>query len=202
MTASPEIPQIYLTPKSQQELAERQVQTVERLRARFPDAVLDQTEFRGEMSGVVKSESILEIARFLRDTPELLYQHLADITCIDCLHLENERGRFAVVYHFYSFKYAGRIRLKCFLPESDPPRIDSLVPLWRTADWLEREVFDMFGVVFRNHPDLRRILMPEDSRHFPLRKDYPLEGRGERETFPYVTRDGRIIEKSRSNRAR
>ncbi|NQU08066.1 MAG: NADH-quinone oxidoreductase subunit C, partial [Candidatus Abyssubacteria bacterium] len=72
----------------------------------------------------------------------------------------------------------------------------------QTADWLEREVFDMFGVVFRNHPDLRRILMPEDSIHFPLRKDYPLTGRGERESFPYVTRDGRIIEESRSPRAR
>ncbi|UCD59325.1 MAG: NADH-quinone oxidoreductase subunit C [Candidatus Hydrogenedentota bacterium] len=177
------------------------MQTAGRLRARFPDAVLDQTEFRGEITLVVRSEAIFGIAKFLRDTPELLYKHLADITCVDYLHLETEHGRFAVVYHFYSFKYGDRIRLKAFLPE-DEPHIDSLVPLWETANWLEREVFDMFGIVFRNHPDLRRILMPEDSRHFPLRKDYPLTGKGERESFPYVTRDGRIIEKSRSPRAR
>lgn len=193
--------EIYLTAKSDKEIGEHQSQTAGRLRARFPDAVLDHSEFRGEMTVVVKSESIFEIAGFLRDTPELLYRHLADITCVDCLHLGTERGRFAVVYHFYSFKHGGRVRLKCFLPE-DGPQIDSLVPLWQTANWLEREVFDMFGVVFRNHPDLRRILMPEDSRRFPLRKDYPLTGRGERESFPYVTRDGRIIEKSRSKRAR
>jgi len=193
--------EVYLTPKPEHEIAERQSQTAGRLRARFPDAVLEQTEFRGEMNVVVKSESIFEIARFLRDTPELLYRHLADLTAVDYLRLGTERGRFAVVYLFYSFKYGGRIRLKCFLPETNP-QIDSLTPLWQTADWLEREVFDMFGIVFSNHPDLRRILMPEDSRHFPLRKDYPLTGRGERESFPYVTRDGRTIEKSRSQRAR
>ncbi len=177
------------------------MQTAGRVQTRFPDAVVEQTEFRDEITLTVKRERIFDLAGFMRDTPELLYKHLADITCVDYLHLSAERGRFAMVYLFYSFKYGDRIRLKSFLPEEDP-RIDSLVPLWQTADWLEREVFDMFGVVFRNHPDLRRILMPEDSIHFPLRKDYPLTGRGERESFPYVTRDGRIIEKSRSPRAR
>ena len=191
----------YLTPQPKKEIAEHRMQTVGRLRARFPGAVLDQAEFRGELTVTVESEAILEISRFLRDTPELLFRHLADLTCVDYLHLDSGRGRFAMVYHFYSFEHGSRIRLKAFLPE-DEPQIDSLVPLWQTADWLEREVFDMFGVVFRNHPDLRRILMPEDSIHFPLRKDYPLTGRGERESFPYVTRDGRIIEKSRSPRAR
>ena len=193
--------ELYLTPKSNGEIVEHQIQTAGRLRARFPDAVLDQREFRGEITLTVKSDSIVEIARFLRDAPELLYRHLADITCVDYLNIGIEQGRFAIVYHFYSFKYGDRIRLKAFLREN-APYIDSLVPVWRTADWLEREIFDMFGVVFRNHPDLRRILMPEDSKHFPLRKDYPLTGRGERESFPYVTRDGRLIEKSHSSRAR
>lgn len=193
--------EVYLTPKSKDEISRHQTQTVDRLRERFADAVLDRIDFRGEVTLLIASESILDVAKFLRDIPELSFRHLADVTCVDCLDLETDRGRFAVVYHFYSFEYASRIRLKCFLPEKGP-RIDSLVPLWPTADWLEREVFDMFGVVFRNHPDLRRILMPEDSKHFPLRKDYPLTGRGERESFPYVTRDGRIIEKSRSPRAR
>lgn len=193
--------EVYLTPKCREALAEHQMQAVGRLRARFPDAVLEQTEFRGEMTLVVKSDSVFDMAQFLRDTPELLYRHLADITCVDHLHLESAFGRFSVVYLFYSFRYGDRIRLKAFLPSEDP-HIDSLVPLWQTANWLEREVYDMFGVVFRNHPDLRRILMPEDSVHFPLRKDYPLTGRGERESFPYVTRDGRTIEKSRSPRAR
>ncbi len=193
--------EVYLTPKSKEETAQRRAQTAGRLRARFPDAVLDQTEFRGETTLVVRSDEIFEMAKLLRDTPELSYRHLADITCVDYLHLGAGRGRFAVVYHFYSFTYGDRLRLKAFLPENNP-KIDSLVPLWQTANWLEREVYDMFGVVFRNHPDLRRILTPEDSIHFPLRKDYPLTGRGERESFPYVTRDGRIIEKSRSPRAR
>jgi NADH-quinone oxidoreductase subunit C len=192
---------VYLTPKSKQEVAEHQMQAVGLLRLRFPDAVLEETEFRGEMNLVVSPDAISEIAAFLRDAPELFYKHLADITCVDYLELGGERGRFAMVYMFYSFEYGDRIRLKAFLP-GDNPRIDSLVPLWQTANWLEREVYDMFGIVFRNHPDLRRILMPEDSVHFPLRKDYPLTGRGERESFPYVTRDGRIIEKSRSPRAR
>jgi NADH/F420H2 dehydrogenase subunit C len=199
--------QIYLEPKKKEDIERHQAQTTGRLRARFPDAVLGHQEFRGETTVEVKSERILEIAAFLRDTPELSFRHLADITCVDYMDYpglrdgSDEHGRFAVVYHFYSFEFGGRIRLKCFLPESDP-RVDSLTPLWKTADWLEREVFDMFGVVFKNHPDLRRILMPEDSRHFPLRKDYPLTGKGEREAFPYVTRDGRIIEKSRSSRTR
>jgi NADH-quinone oxidoreductase subunit C len=192
---------VYLTPRSDKEKAERQRQTANRLRARLPDSVDSETEFRGEMTLAVKSDAIIETATFLRDDPELAYEHLADITCVDYLHLGVERGRFAVVYLFYSFKFGARIRLKAFLPESQP-QIDSLTPLWSGADWLEREVYDMFGVVFRNHPDLRRILMPEDSKHFPLRKDYPLTGRGERESFPYVTRDGRIIERSRSPRAR
>ncbi len=195
--------EVYLTPRPKEQIEQHRMQTVGRLSARFPRAVHEQTEFRDEVTLSVDSDVIFEIAEYLRDEPELSFRHLADLTCVDYLHLAPmpERGRFAVVYHFYSFEHGSRIRLKCFLPE-DEPRIDSLTPLWPTADWLEREVFDMFGVVFRNHPDLRRILMPEDSEHFPLRKDYPLEGRGERESFPYVTRDGRIIEKSRSPRAR
>ena len=100
---------------------------------------------------------------------------MADITCVDYLHMETKHGRFAVVYQFYSFKYGDRIRLKAFVADDDP-RIDSLVPLWQTANWLEREVFDMFGIVFRDHPDLRRILMPEDWEGHPLRKDYPVKG--------------------------
>lgn len=193
--------EVYLTPKSKEEIKQHQMQTVGRLRARFPEAILDEIEFRDEVTLVVGTESILEITQFLRDTAELLFRHLADITCVDYLEMGSERGRFAIVYHFYSFAHGSRIRLKCFLPQNEP-RIDSLVPLWQTANWLEREVFDMFGVVFANHPDLRRILMPEDSKYFPLRKDYPLTGKGEREAFPYITRDGRIIEKSRSPRAR
>jgi NADH-quinone oxidoreductase subunit C len=193
--------EVYLTPKSKEEIAGFLMKTVGRLESRFPEHIVERKEFRGETTIVVKPAGIFEIAKFLRDDSELLYRHLADITCVDHLHLDMSLGRFAVVYHFYSFKHGGRLRLKAFLPEHDP-QIDSLAPLWHTADWLEREVYDMFGVVFRNHPDLRRILMPEDSIHFPLRKDYPLTGRGERESFPYVTRDGRIIEKSRSPRAR
>ncbi len=199
--------EVYLSPKKKEEIERHLSKTVDGLRARFPGAILGQAQFRGEVTVEVNGKHILEIAEYMRDEPDLSFRHLADITCVDYMNYpasadtDTARGRFAVIYHFYSFQYGSRIRLKCFLPEAGP-RIDSLTPLWQTANWLEREVFDMFGVIFDNHPDLRRILMPEDSVHFPLRKDYPLTGAGERESFPYVTRDGRTIEKPRSPRAR
>jgi NADH-quinone oxidoreductase subunit C len=112
---------------------------------------------------------------------------LAELTAVDYLEYEGARDRYGVVYGLLDTASGGRRVIKTFL---NPPELElrSVYPLWRSADWLEREVFDMFGITFRDHPDLRRILMPDEFTAFPLRKDYPLKGCGERHNFPVITR--------------
>ena len=123
------------------------------------------------MTVFVPANSIFEICSFLRD--EHGFDLLADLTGADLG--PEEAPRFEVNYHLFSTKHFQRIRLKA-LVEEDDPRIESVVGIWRTADWHERETFDMFGVVFEGHPDLRRILLPSDFDGHALRKDYPLRG--------------------------
>jgi NADH-quinone oxidoreductase subunit C len=118
----------------------------------------------------VKPERILEIMKFLRDTWS--YRMCHDVTSVD---LYPNEPRFMVVYHLLSLDRATRFRVKSPIP-GDKPEIDSVVPIWTGADYTEREVFDMMGIRFKGHPDLRRILMPEDYEHHPLRKDFPLTG--------------------------
>jgi NADH-quinone oxidoreductase subunit C len=142
------------------------------IRGRFTESIIEIREFRGEVTVTVKKEDITEICRFLKEN--LGYNFLTDVAAVDYLGKE---PRFMMVYHLYSLPKRERIRLKSPVAESDPS-IDSLVPLWKTANWLEREVFDLFGITFNNHPDLRRILMPNDWVGHPLRKDYPLQGPG------------------------
>jgi NADH-quinone oxidoreductase subunit C len=146
--------------------------TVIMLRARFADSIISTKKFRDEVTVTVGKEEIINICRFLKEN--LQYNFLTDVTAVDYLGKE---PRFMMVYHLCSLPKRERIRLKSPVAESDPS-IDSLVPLWKTANWLEREVFDMFGITFNNHPDLRRILMPNDWAGHPLRKDYPLQGPG------------------------
>jgi NADH-quinone oxidoreductase subunit C len=112
---------------------------------------------------------------------------LAELTAVDYLEYPGATDRFGVVYGLLSTLTGERLIVKTFVNPPDP-KLPSVVPLWRAADWMEREVFDMFGIVFTGHPDLRRILMPEEFTAFPLRKDYPLRGRGERHNFPVLTR--------------
>jgi len=142
------------------------------LRERFPDDVVDVVPFRGQVGVRVRSESIVPVCRHLRDHAELRMEYLADLCGVD--YPERE-FRFEVVYHLYSLQHRHGIRLNAGLPVGDPC-IDSVVPVWPGADWFEREAFDMYGIVFRGHPDLRRILMPDNWKGFPLRKDYPLRG--------------------------
>jgi NADH-quinone oxidoreductase subunit C len=140
-----------------------------KLREKFPDSVVEASEFRGELTIVIRKEDIIPICRFLRDDPELLFNYLSDLTAVD---RPGRKPRFDVIYHLYSIKKSHRVRLKIKLDEGEST--ESVTPVWSGANWFEREVFDMFGIKFDNHPDLRRILMPDDWEGHPLRKDFPL----------------------------
>ncbi len=134
-----------------------------------------------------KPDSVYALLRTLRDDLDLKFGYLIDLTAVDYLNFpERYAGRFAVVYHLHSFTLSDRIRVQVFLP-AESPALASAADLWGNAAWLEREVFDLYGIRFTGHPDLRRILMPDDYPGHPLRKDYPLRGRGERERFDQVT---------------
>ena len=117
------------------------------------------------------------------------FNTLIDLTAVDYLEYEGARDRFGVVYMLLNVFSGERLIVRTTL-NLPAPNLPSVYSLWRAADWMEREVFDMFGIVFAGHPDLRRILMPEEFVAFPLRKDYPLKGRGERHNFPVITRSG------------
>ncbi len=144
---------------------------VEKLQENFPHDIIEIKECAGQVSVTVQRDRIVDILRFLHDDGELLFDHLADVTAVDWLG--KKEPRFEVVYNLFSIRYKQFIRIKVQVPENDP-RVDSVTCIWKTANWLERECYDMFGIVFEGHPDLRRILMPEDWEGYPLRKDYPL----------------------------
>ncbi|MCS7214827.1 MAG: NADH-quinone oxidoreductase subunit C [Thermodesulfovibrio sp.] len=144
----------------------------EKIKERFPEELLWFVCFRDECSIVVKKEKIKEILSFLKNTPGLEFDYLIDLTAVD--YLGFREPRFDVVYHLMSIKHKHRIRIKAQVPEQDC-YVDSVNSLWATANWFERECYDMFGIEFKGHPDLRRILMPEDWNGFPLRKDYPVK---------------------------
>jgi NADH-quinone oxidoreductase subunit C len=146
------------------------VNVVETIKRALPDAVLEVLEFRGETTLIIDAEKIVEVARFCRDTDGLEFNLLSDVTCVDYYPAE---PRFAMCYHLYSVFNRQRVRLKVYLP-GENPTVESVTSVWLAADWQEREAFDMMGIQFTNHPDLRRILMPKDWEGHPLRKDYPL----------------------------
>jgi len=156
--------------------------TAQRIQAQFPEHLIDAREAFGELTLQLRREGIAEVCRFLRDDPDLAFDHITDICSVD--YPEDEE-RFEVVYHFYSIRKRHRIRVKARLPEEDCT-IDSLTGLWRGANFLEREVYDMMGIRFNHHPDLRRILLTDDFDGYPLRKDFPTEGRGWRNTFEFI----------------
>jgi len=161
---------------------------IERLRAAFPEDAADPGrwrpgEFRGQRWLELPRERVFEALRILRDEPGLEYRLLSDVTCTD--HPEEE-FRFRVIWNLTSFTRRDRFRLRTRVPEDDPTA-PSATPLFATADWLEREAYDMFGVLFDGHPNLRRIMMPESYHAFPLRKEFPMEGdRSDREWAAWV----------------
>ncbi len=140
------------------------------LKEKFAAAVVDVVEFRGEITVTVKKDAVLEVLQFLKQS--LQYNLLTDVTAVD--YLDQKEDRFMLVYQLYSIPNKDRLRIKAPLAENDS--IQSATQVWATANWLEREVFDLFGITFENHPDLRRILMTPDWEGYPLRKDYPLQG--------------------------
>ncbi len=148
---------------------------VARLRERFPEAIEDVTNFRSQLTVRIRNEAIRAVCEFLRDEPGLEFGMLADLCGVDMIKLR-EIPRFDVVYHLYSMTRNHRLRLKAAVGENET--IPSVTPVWKGANWEERECYDMFGIEFSGHPDLRRILLPEDWEGYPLRKDYPLAGYG------------------------
>jgi len=140
------------------------------LEARFPDAITGGHAERGEATLFISASRILEVCRFLKN--EQAFIRLSGITAVDWIPAD---PRFEVVYLLHSLDHNVRLRLKCWVAESEC-EIDSVTSVWRSANWYEREVFDLFGIGFRGHPDLRRILMPIDWEGHPLRKDYPVHG--------------------------
>ena len=138
-------------------------------------------EFREQLSVKFPKDKLLDFVTYLKDNPQLSFDYLTDITGVDYLKMERE-PRFDVVYHLYSFEHNWRVRVKVGVEEDDMD-VPSVTSVWRAAFWLEREAFEMFGFNFVGHPDLRRLLLPDVFDGYPLRKDYPLRGRGERDVI-------------------
>lgn len=157
----------------------------ELLQARFPSAGLAFSQFRDNRRVVVPAALLVEVLTCLKH--EGGFDMLVDVTCVDYLEYEGAVDRFGVIYSLLNTATGERVFVKTFVNDPDPA-LPSMYPLWKSADWTEREVYDMFGIRFVGHPDLRRILMPDEFTSYPLRKDYPLKGRGERHNFPVITR--------------
>ncbi|RIK61762.1 MAG: NADH-quinone oxidoreductase subunit C [Planctomycetota bacterium] len=164
-------------------------------RTRFPNLNLELTPLlvRGGEPGSqfyirVEPRDLLSVLRFLRDDELMRFEQLIDLTCVDYLNFPGASDRYGVIYSLLSLTHNHRIWVKCFV--NDPkPAVPSVTVLWKGAEWMEREVYDMFGITFEGHPDLRRILTWDGFEAHPLRKDYPLRGKGERENYPVIHRD-------------
>lgn len=143
-------------------------------RSRFPDEIIREDSFRGEQSFYIQPSALIHVCQALLEESDLAVNFLSDITSLDWLgHEERKGGRFEVVYNLYSLKHGHRFFIKVILP-ADEPKIDSLTSLWNGADWMEREVWDMMGIDFVGHPELTKILTPDELDGHPLRKDFPL----------------------------
>jgi NADH-quinone oxidoreductase subunit C len=171
-----------------------------KLKEKFPGIGLKGSQFRGDTQIIIPKGNLLAVVGFLKNEPSLNYNMLSDVTCVDYLNFPGGggggEGRFGLVYVFNSIPASGgdgtpRLILRVFLNEGDGGglEVESLVAMYAGAEWMEREVYDMFGIKFKNHPDLRRILTWDGFKAHPLRKDYPVTGRGEREKYPVLTRD-------------
>jgi len=144
----------------------------QKLQANFPEAELEYSEYRNEFNVKFNKKFVNQICKFLKEDSELEFLLCEDMTAVDWAKRKN---RFTVVYHIFSLKHNFRLVLKADVDESDC-NIDTVSSVWKTSNWQERETYDMYGIKFNNHPDLRRIYMPEEFEYFPLRKDFPLLG--------------------------
>jgi len=148
---------------------------LQRVQEKFFQDIVETHAFRGDETVVIRAAALKTIAKFLKETPELDFNFLMDLTAVDYFFFGNgkinKEPRFEVVYHFFSLKHNHRLRLKVPVDEKNP-EVDTLTDLWASADWYEREVWDMFGIRFAGHPNLKRILMYEEFQGHALRKDY------------------------------
>ncbi len=147
---------------------------IDKVKAKFGDKVLESHDFRGDQTVTVDKEIGFAVAEFLKDEPSLDMDILMDLTAVD--YLNKKPVRFEVVYHYYSLKHNHRLRVKIPVAEDDCI-VDSLVPLYKSSNWFEREVWDLYGIKFKGHPNLKRILLYEGFKGHPLRKDYPINKR-------------------------
>ena len=157
------------------------MEIAELLSSQFPDDVLEWYDFHGQTGVIVKRDRIFSLIEWLHDQPDLLFTHLMALCGVDnSKRAENNPvlERFEVVYNLYSLVHGHSLRLRVQVPEQDP-LINTITPIWKGADWLERETYDLMGISFADHPDLRRILLPDDWQGHPLQKSYPLRGREE-----------------------
>jgi len=145
---------------------------IQKLNDKFKDIKLEVIEYRNELTIIFDKQNIVNVCKFLKDDDDLQFKLCEDVTAIDWAKTKN---RFTVVYHIFSLKNNFRLSLKSNVDESDCT-INSVSSVWQTANWEEREVYDMYGIKFNNHPDLRRMYMPEEFEYHPLRKDFPLMG--------------------------
>jgi len=144
----------------------------QKLQSNFKDAEFEFSEYRGEFNIKFNKKFVNTICKYLKEDSELEFLLCEDVTAVDWAKRKN---RFTVVYHIFSLKHNFRLVLKADVDESDCS-IDTVSSVWKTANWQERETYDMYGIKFNNHPDLRRIYMPEEFEYYPLRKDFPLMG--------------------------
>ena len=153
---------------------------LQKIQEQYSAQILESHAFRGDETVVIRPDALKSLAGFLKDTPELDFNFLMDLTAVDYLFYAGGRihkdFRFEVVYHFLSLKHNHRIRIKVPVDEK-MPEVESLVNFWPSANWFEREIWDMFGIRFKGHPDLRRLLMYEEFQGHALRKDYPVNKR-------------------------
>lgn len=157
----------------------------ETLTERLGEGSFTLSEFRDNRRVIVAPERIVDVLKCLKESCG--FDMLAELTAVDYLNYPNARDRYGVIYGLTNTDTGERVFVKTHVNDPEP-ELPSVVELWKGADWLEREVYDMYGIRFNGHPDLRRILMPEEFTAYPLRKDYPLRGRGERHNFRYITR--------------
>jgi len=158
---------------------------VELLQQRFGSDAFATSQFQDNFRVIVDAGQAFAVLECLKR--DAGFDMLAELTATDYLHYPEAKDRYGVVYILINTATGLRLVVKTFVNDPEP-RLQTVYPLWKAADWMEREVYDMYGVVFDGHPDLRRILMPEEFTAFPLRKDYPMRGRGERHNFPVITR--------------
>lgn len=148
---------------------------LEKIKEKLANKVINTHSHVGDDTATIQKDSIVEAIQFLKEDADLDFNMLSDLSALDCLKLEDKAHRFEVVYHFYSLKHKHRVRLKVTAEEGES--VPTVTGEYKNANWLEREVFDMFGITFQGHPDLRRILMYEEFEGHPLRKDYPVDKR-------------------------